>query len=139
MMRTLFLLTSAAVLVACGMALAAQHQDGVAVKVLHTQDIKEMLDGKETAMSVVEVTVGPGEVELAHRHPGPGFVYVLEGEYELGIDNQPTKRLKAGEVFYEPAGALHRVGKNPSKAGRTRLIAVVLHPRDAKQIAVPEK
>jgi quercetin dioxygenase-like cupin family protein len=65
-------------------------------------------------------------------------VYVLEGEYELGIDDQPTKRFKAGETFYEPTGCLHRVSKNPSEKGKTRLIAVVLHPRDAKQIAVPE-
>ena len=62
---------------------------------------------------------------------------MVEGEYELGIDDQPTKRFKAGETFYEPAGCLHRVSKNPGKV-KTRLIAVVLHPRDAKEIAVPE-
>jgi mannose-6-phosphate isomerase-like protein (cupin superfamily) len=45
--------------------------------------------------------------------------------------------VKAGETFYEPAGCLHRVTKNPGKV-KTRLIAVVLHPRDAKEIAVPE-
>ncbi len=80
----------------------------------------------------------PGEAGLSHRHPGPGLVYVAEGEYELGIDDQPSKVLKAGEVFYEPTGCLHRVSKNPSKAGKTRLIAFVLHPRDVKEIAVPE-
>ena len=65
-------------------------------------------------------------------------MYVLEGEYELGIDDKPTKVFKAGETFYEPAGAVHRVSRNPSAKGKTRLIAVVLHPRDAKQIAIPE-
>jgi quercetin dioxygenase-like cupin family protein len=63
---------------------------------------------------------------------------VVEGEYELGIDDQPTKVIKAGETFYEPIGCLHRVSRNPGKVN-TRLIAVVLHPRDAKEIAVPEK
>ena len=66
-------------------------------------------------------------------------MYVLEGQYELGIDDQPTKIFKAGETFYEPGGHLHRVSKNPAKQGRTRLIAVLLHPRDAKDITVPEK
>jgi len=123
-----------------GMALA-QHQhpkDGELVKVLSTLPIQEKLDGKETAVSFVEVTINPGEAGLSHRHPGPGFVYVLEGEYELGIDDQPTRILKAGETFYEATGHLHRVSKNPSASGQTRLIAVVLHPRDAKEIAVPE-
>jgi len=55
------------------------------------------------------------------------------------IDDQPTQRFKAGETFYEPTGCLHRVSKNPSAKGRTRLIAVVLHPRDAKEIAIPEE
>ena len=28
---------------------------------------------------------------------------MVEGEYELGIDDQPTKVIKAGETFYEPS------------------------------------
>jgi quercetin dioxygenase-like cupin family protein len=119
--------------------LAEHHEDGEMVKVLSSQDIKEKLDGKDAAVTVVEVTIEPGKAGLSHRHPGPGFGYVVEGEYELGIDDHPTKVLKAGETFYEPTGCLHRVSKNPAKKGRTRLIAVVLHPRGAKDIAVPEK
>jgi hypothetical protein len=33
---------------------------------------------------------------------------------------------------------LHRVSKNPAKKGKTRLIAIVVHPRDAKEVAIPE-
>ena len=115
------------------------HDDGEKVKVLSTTDIKEKLDGKEAVATVVEVTIEPGKSGLPHRHPGPGFVYVVEGEYELGIDDQPTKLFKAGETFYEPTGCLHRVSKNPGAKGKTRLIAFVLHPRDAKEIAIPEQ
>jgi quercetin dioxygenase-like cupin family protein len=120
-----------------GAICAAPDRDSEKVKVLSITDIKEKLDGKEATATVVEVTIEPGEAGLPHRHPGPGFGYVLEGEYELGIDNQPSKILKAGETFYEPTACLHRVSRNPGKV-RTRLIAVVLHPRDAKQVAVPE-
>lgn len=120
-----------------GAAVAHLHEDGEKVKVLSTQDIKEQLDGKKAKATIVEVTIGPGQSGLAHRHPGPGFVYVLEGEYELGIDQEPTKVFKAGETFYEPTGCLHRVSRNPSKTGQTRLIAVVLHPRDTDEIAIP--
>lgn len=114
------------------------HKDGESVKVISAQDIREKLDGKDARVTFVEVTIEPGESGLAHRHPGPGFVYVLEGQYELGIDDQPTKVFNAGETFYEPTGCLHRISKNPAAKGRTRLIAVVLHPRDAQDIAIPE-
>ena len=137
MNRTLLLLAIGAALGASGMTFANLHEDGESVKVLSSQDIKEKLEGKDAKATIVEVTIEPGQSGLMHRHPGPGFVYVLEGEYDLGIDDQPTKRLKAGETFYEPTGCLHRVTKNPGKV-KTRVIAVVLHPRDAKQIAIPE-
>ena len=66
------------------------------------------------------------------------FGYVLEGEYEWAIDDKPAKTLKAGDTFYEPTGCLHRVSKNPAAKGKTRVLAVVLHPQDARQIAIPE-
>ncbi len=122
-----------------GVAFAHLHKDSEMVRVISTQEIQEKLDGKDAAATIVEVTLAPGQAGLPHRHPGPGLVYVMEGEYELGIDDQPTKKFKAGETFYEPTGCLHRVSKNPATSGRTRLIAVVLHPRDAKQVAIPEK
>ena len=137
MIRTLLTL-AAGIGIGAGGMLAAPHHDGEKVKVLSERNIVEKLDGKEAKATVVEVTIEPGEAGLPHRHPGPGFGYVLEGEYELGIDDQPTKVLKQGETFYEPTGCLHRVSKNPSAKGRTRVIAVVLHPRDAKEIAIPE-
>jgi quercetin dioxygenase-like cupin family protein len=64
--------------------------------------------------------------------------YVLEGEYEWAIDDQPAKTFKAGDTFYEPTGCLHRASKNPAAKGNTRVLAVVLHPRDARQITIPE-
>lgn len=122
-----------------GMAAVPHHEDGESVKVIATADIVEKLDGKEAAVTVVEVTIGPEQAGLPHRHPGPGFVYVAEGEYELGIDDQPTKVFHAGETFYEPTGCLHRVSRNAAREGTTKLIAFVLHPRGVKEVAVPEK
>ena len=133
-----FLLLLAGIGVAAGAIDAAQqHEDGEKVKVLSAAELVEELDAKAATASVVEVTIEPGQAGLPHRHPGSAIGYVVEGEYELGIDDQPTEVIKAGETFYEPKGCLHRVSRNPGKV-RTRLIAVVLHPRDAKEIAFPE-
>ena len=137
MRRTLLALTIVASAVG-GMTLAHQdeHRKG-GVKTLARKDITEKIDGKKAKATTVEVTLGPGEASAPHRHPGPVFGYVLEGEYEWAIDGNPAKVLKAGDTFYEPSGCLHRVAKNPGKV-KTRVLATVLHPRDAKPIATPE-
>ena len=120
------------------MAQHAEHGKG-GVKTLSQKDITEKIDGKKTKATTVEVTLGPGESDAPHRHPGPAFGYVLEGEYEWAIDDNPTKILKVGDTFYEPTGRLHRVSRNPSKTGKTRVVAVVLHPAGVKDIVIPEK
>ena len=119
--------------------IAAQHNEKHdAVRTLAVREIAERLDGKESNATAVEVTFEPGQAGASHRHPGPAFGYVLEGEYEWAIDDQPAKVLKAGETFYEPGGCLHRVSANPGKV-KTRLLAWVVHPKGIKDIAVPEK
>lgn len=127
-------------LVLCGLALAAHdapEQGKPKVTTLSEKDIAEKLDGKKAKVTTVEVTLEPGQAGAPHRHPGPVFGYVIEGAYEWAIDDQAAKTLKAGDTFYEPTGCLHRVSKNPGKA-RTRVLAVLLHPQDAKQISIPE-
>jgi quercetin dioxygenase-like cupin family protein len=126
---------------AVGGATLAQHGEHGkgGVKTLSQKVITEKIDGKKAMATTVEVTLGPGESGAPHRHPGPAFGYVLEGEYEWAIDDNPARTLKAGDTFYEPTGCLHRVSRNPSKEGKTRILAVVLHPADVKDIVIPEK
>ncbi len=123
-----------------GMTLA-QHTGRGQVKVtqLSQRDIIEKLDGKAASATVVEVTFEPGQKDSPHGHTGPVFGYVLEGEYEHAINDEPVKTYKAGDTFYEPSGSVHRVARNPSGKTRTRLLAVVLHSRDTKEVTVPEK
>ncbi len=120
-----------------GMAVA-HHDVKESAKPISAWDIVEKLDGKTASATVVELTLEPGQAGEPHRHAGPVIGYVLEGEYEWAIDDQAAKTLKAGDTFYEPTGSLHRVSKNPATKGNTRVLAVVLHPRDARQITIPE-
>jgi quercetin dioxygenase-like cupin family protein len=66
------------------------------------------------------------------------FGYVLEGAYEWAINDNPAQTLKAGDTFYEPTRCLHRVSRNAGKT-RTRVLAVLLVPQDAKELSIPEK
>jgi quercetin dioxygenase-like cupin family protein len=129
---------AAGVFVGVGGMAVARHDEKEAVRPISAWDIVEKLDGKETKVTVVEVTLEPGQAGEPHRHPGPVIGYVLKGEYEWAIDDQTAKTLKSGDTFYEPTGCLHRVSKNPAAKGNTRVLAVVLHPRDARQITIPE-
>lgn len=137
-MRIFLLILLVGASTAIGYAAGDSTHKGERVKLIGAQDIQEKLDGHESRVSVVEVTIAPGDAGMPHRHPGPVFGYVLEGDYELGVDDKPTKIFHTGETFYEPTGCLHRVSKNPSDEKPTRLIAVVVHPRDAKQLAIPD-
>jgi len=139
MHRTSLTLAAFAALAVGGVTLA-HHAVNSEVKVtqLSQRDIIEKLDGKAASATVVEVTFEPGQKDLPHRHAGPVFGYVLEGEYEHAIDDKPVKIYKAGDTFYEPTGCVHRVAQNPSDKTRTRLLAVILHPRDAKEATFPE-
>jgi quercetin dioxygenase-like cupin family protein len=121
-----------------GLMLAGQEGHGkVTVKPVSEKDIAEKVDGKDSKATTVEVSLEPGQSSPPHRHPGPVFGYILEGEYEWGLNDLPVKLLKVGDTFYEPTGSLHRVSRNPGKT-RTRVLAVLVVPRDAKQISIPE-
>ena len=114
------------------------HGKGPVVKVLSAVDATEKLDGLLTTATTFEVTLDPGVGGTPHRHPGPIFGYVAEGEFEFQAGDGPIQRLKAGDTFYEPTMALHAVSRNPSDKTHTRVIAVLLHRRDAKQLVIPE-
>lgn len=56
----------------------------------------------------IHVTLPPGSPGAPpHRHPGPGFGYVIQGELRLEVEGQPERVVKAGEAFWEPGGRCH--------------------------------
>ena len=139
MNRTFLALAVCAAVGIGGMALARHDEkDTAKVTDLSRRDIVEKLDGKDARVTVEEVAIEPGGQVRPHRHSGPVFGYVLEGEYEHALDDDPVTTYKAGDTFYEPSGCVHRVTRNPDARQRTRLLAVILHPRDAERVTVPE-
>jgi quercetin dioxygenase-like cupin family protein len=112
-----FLALAVCVAIGVGGMTLAQHTGKGEVKViqLSQRDIIEKLDGKDARARWREVTFEPGQRDSPHRHAGPVFGYVLEGEYEHAINDEPVKTYKAGETFYEPSGAVHRVARNPKR------------------------
>jgi quercetin dioxygenase-like cupin family protein len=53
----------------------------------------------------VRVDLPPGDPGAPpHRHSGPVFGYVLEGELRFELEGEPVRVLKEGETFWEPGG-----------------------------------
>lgn len=119
-------------------AAEAQATASPVVKLLSAVDILEKVDGELMRASTVEVSLAPGAAGMPHRHPGAVFGYVVEGELEFKVEGSELQTLKAGDTFYEPAMILHEVSRNSSNRNPTRVVAVVVHPRDAKQLSIPE-
>ena len=88
-----------------------------------TEVMTQVLADLKREMRVRVTERDPGSSSTPHRHPGHHtFGYVLEGTYEVQIDNGPVRQLKPGEAFYEPPGSLHAVSRNPSKTERVRYL-----------------
>jgi quercetin dioxygenase-like cupin family protein len=80
----------------------------------------------------------PGNGSAAHRHPGSHTVgYILEGSYEVKIDDGPVRTLKAGEVFYEAPNALHAVSRNASATQPLKYLVIQVSD-PSKPATVPE-
>jgi quercetin dioxygenase-like cupin family protein len=55
----------------------------------------------------VRVDFAPGATFGKHTHPGEEIIYVLEGSLEYQVEGKPPVTLKAGGVFFVPAGTVH--------------------------------
>jgi quercetin dioxygenase-like cupin family protein len=74
-----------------------------AITVLQTVEPPFIPAGAHAMTVVVEYPPGhPGTPP--HRHSGPCFGYVLEGEMVFELEGEPARVLRAGEVFWEPGG-----------------------------------
>jgi quercetin dioxygenase-like cupin family protein len=91
---------------------AVAQQGGIKRTPLQKIDFPE---GYTTVTGIAEVPAGGAAGR--HSHPGIETGYVLEGEVELVIDGKPPMKLKAGDSYQIPAGAIHdaKAGDKPFK------------------------
>ncbi len=87
-------------------------------------------DGNEE-VTVLTVDYAPGASSEAHRHPGPVFGYVLEGEVQMQIEGESLKTYAAGQAFYEPRGVVHQVSRNASATKPARFLVFVVAKKGA--------
>ncbi|MCC8980861.1 cupin domain-containing protein [Bradyrhizobium acaciae] len=94
--------------------------------------IKQDLPGNPArVITLVEVTYPPGTGSPAHVHANGVMAYVVSGLVASQVGDGPERTYSAGEAWWEPAGAIHRVSRNPSSTEPATLLAIYIAPRDA--------
>ena len=104
-MKTKRVIAVALLTVGIGLALHAARAQQPGIKRTELQRHDLGIPGREVVQVLVELA--PGVEFGKHTHPGEEIVYVVEGLLEYQLDGKPPVTLKAGEVLFIPAGAVH--------------------------------
>src|SRR3982751_3740467 len=99
---------------------------GARVREVGKQSLAGPFAGMEALL--VEVSYPPGGRSAEHRHPGFIVGYVLEGQIRFAINHETPRVLRRGEMFYEPAGALHSTSENAQPGMPAKILAFMVAP-----------
>jgi quercetin dioxygenase-like cupin family protein len=85
-----------------------------------------MPDSAEVMTATIELPPGdPGTPP--HRHSGPVFGYMLEGEMVFELEGEPERVIRAGEPFWEPGGdVIHYQAANNLPDAWSRFVVVMM-------------
>ena len=79
------------------------------------QVLKERLPGEPAReISLVEITYPPGTGSPPHMHANGVAAFVVSGAIASKVGGGPERIFHAGDAWWEPAGAVHRVSRNAS-------------------------
>jgi quercetin dioxygenase-like cupin family protein len=101
--------------------MAQAQQPGTKRTDLQRHDLS--VSGREVVQAHVEFD--PGVTFPKHRHPGEEIIYVLKGTLEYQVEDKPPVTLRAGDVLFIPAGAIHtakNVGSGPGAELATYIV-----------------
>ena len=88
------------------------------------------LDGWQ--MTASEVSYAPGQMSGRHRHPGFVVGYVLQGQYQFAVNDNPPAALAVGQMFFESfdkPNEVHAISGNASKTEPCKILAIVFHKK----------
>ena len=93
------------------------------IKTIYRMDLPPVsLDRWE--VTVLDLTFPPGISSSKHVHSGFVLGYVLEGELRFQVEGEQERVLSAGEVFFEPPGAVQLTSASASATKPARILAL---------------
>ena len=115
-------MAAAALIVGSGLALHVTHAGQAGTRRTDLQRHDLSAPGREVVQ--VRVDFDPGYVAPRHTHPGEEIIYVIEGSLEYEIAGK-VARVKAGDVLFVPAGAVH-TAKNVGSGNGVELATYIV-------------
>jgi len=97
-----------------------------ALTVLLAQQLPAIPSPAEVMTATVELP--PGDAGTPpHRHSGPVFGYMLDGEMTFELEGEPARVIRAGEAFWEPGGdVIHYQAANHLSDAWSRFVVVMI-------------
>jgi len=86
-------------------------------------------DPGDCDVTMAVLNLKPGSASAPHKHSGPVFAYILEGQIENHVDPDEPKTYNAGDFFYEPTLHMHRVMRNLSQTDPAKVLVFQLIPK----------
>jgi quercetin dioxygenase-like cupin family protein len=94
--------------------------------------IKQRLPGEpERDISLVEVSYPPGTGSPPHLHANGVMAFVVSGTIVSKVGDGTEQTFHAGDAWWEPPGAIHRVSRNASSTEPATLLAIYIAPKGA--------
>ena len=94
--------------------------------------IRQELPGEpQRNIILVEVTYPPATGSPPHLHANGVVAFVVSGTIVSKIGDGPEQMFHAGDAWWEPLGAIHRVSRNPSSTESATLLAIYVAPKGA--------
>ena len=94
--------------------------------------IKQRLPGEpQRDISLMEVAYPPGTGSPPHVHASGVMAFVISGTIVSRVGEGPEQTFHAGDAWWEPEGAIHRVSRNASSTESATLLAIYIAPKGA--------
>jgi quercetin dioxygenase-like cupin family protein len=95
--------------------------------------IRQTLPGEPSRdLSLVVVTYPPGIGSPPHLHANGVMAFVVSGTVASKVGEGPEQIFHAGDAWWEPPGAIHRISRNASSTEPATLLAIYVAAREAE-------
>jgi quercetin dioxygenase-like cupin family protein len=111
---------------------AAAQQQATSHAATRRDVIRQELPGEPLRdISLIEVTYPPGIGSPPHLHANGVMAFVVSGTIVSKVGDGAEQTFHAGDAWWEPPGAIHRVSRNASSTEPATLLAIYVAPKSA--------
>jgi len=109
---------------------AAAQQQATSQAATRRDVIRQELPGEPLRdITLIEVTYPPATGSPPHLHANGVMAFVVSGAIVSKVGDGAEQTFHAGEAWWEPPGAIHRVSRNASSTDPATLLAIYVAPR----------